>query len=379
MTSRYAYIFIVILGFFVISGCVGGNPKTAKLDMKYNCTGYCAENRCDGHELYKCVLMEDGCRRESYVGISIGDCGVECIGANDYGKNFECVDYICQKNKEEMTNEKQYTENISDFLIIKFDKSFNGTAILRNKEEFIIKKIENGNMILEDKTYCNVSGTKNLTIMLGNDEEMPFYWDLTDISCKDNIIYLDISDEDIKEINKPIQERWPHNLITSNKVSKYISHIKFTNNSIDDLKTIQEFVDSRIRYRFDSIVGSEWESANEALEKGYGDCEEWAVSFVSLAKAYNRSTRCYAMVLTHHVGAFCILGEKYGIYDQETSRVFHKNGNTEKEQKYSIKNQFTRYKHDFRMSNDKVEFIFDEDEYYSFDDEMKFFEWIIKQ
>ena len=97
-------------------------------------------------------------------------------------------------------------------------------------------------------------------------------------------------------------------LVTPAEVRDYLKRVEFENNTFKDLKGIHEWLFHWMVYRYDmeGLHSSEiWASPKEALEKRSGDCEEWATTFLSLAKAYDENVNCFNVILPGHLTTVC--------------------------------------------------------------------------
>ena len=148
-----------------------------------------------------------------------------------------------------------------------------------------------------------------------------------------------------------------------------------------DLETLWKYVDSHIYYRYDSDTsGMEyWKLPNETLSQGWGDCEDWSNLFVSMARSYNESLKCYSIRLPSHIGAFCKtqtqLARVYAFFDQRTKvKGF---SDDESSELSKISEALDSYFSEYQLGKDErnVLYAFNENEYFLFASNEEFVKW----
>lgn len=66
-----------------------------------------------------------------------------------------------------------------------------------------------------------------------------------------------------------------------------------------------------------------WQTPKERISNKGGDCEDWAISFLSLLREYNSSLNCYDAIWFTHVSVICRIDRKFLIYDQGKTSGSH--------------------------------------------------------
>lgn len=63
-----------------------------------------------------------------------------------------------------------------------------------------------------------------------------------------------------------------------------------------------------------------WQTPYETLSRGEGDCEDWAITILSLMRKYNNNIDCYNLLWRNHVSIFCYFDNNFIIYDQDKTK-----------------------------------------------------------
>jgi hypothetical protein len=94
--------------------------------------------------------------------------------------------------------------------------------------------------------------------------------------------------------------------------------------SLDDLSEINKYLNDKVSYVEDWDFNKEenyWQTPEETLEKGQGDCEDYSTSLLSLFLTYNNSLNCYNVIFSSHVTTMCYVGDYYIYYDQQRTEL----------------------------------------------------------
>lgn len=225
----------------------------------------------------------------------------------------------------------------------------------------------------------------------GADANLPFadYWEIYDLQYSfDNYEDLDF------EMN--LDPRWPKYYIEmqdfirpeetqeyfDNNLKKYLK-----NNTWEDLDKISNFA---IRYRSDNLLFNKaeyWQTPAESLKKGHGDCEDWAVTTLSLMRAYNDSINCYNLLWPTHISILCYEDNFFVIYDQDETRFSTRleTENTgesivQQENKVAIRKMRNNYFDWYGLSPDerRMYALFNEKELITFEKDEDFVNWAIQ-
>ena len=167
-----------------------------------------------------------------------------------------------------------------------------------------------------------------------------------------------------------------------NHLERNIAKYFKTNSTEDNLDKISEYA---TRYRSDSLLFNQeeyWQTPAETLEKGHGDCEDWAVTTLSIMRAYNESLKCYNSLWETHLSIMCFMEDSMIIYDQgnikfKTSLNF--NNLNEQEKKSKIRKTRNDYFDEYGIKpNERMLYaLFNENELITFDTEEDFINWVV--
>lgn len=113
----------------------------------------------------------------------------------------------------------------------------------------------------------------------------------------------------------------------------------FKNNTEEDLDIIAKYMTISYISDWNLFKKSEyWQTPAETLKRKMGDCEDWAVTTLSLMRAYNDSIRCFNALWQTHMSVFCYFNNNFIIYDQDRVK-FKTRLNTENTQDYIVKQE----------------------------------------
>jgi len=107
--------------------------------------------------------------------------------------------------------------------------------------------------------------------------------------------------------------------IQPGKVYSGLANVELTEDTLEDLSKINQYLNSKINYTKDWDFRNRtnyWQTPLETLERGQGDCEDFSAALLSLFLAYNSSLNCYNIVFSSHVTTFCKIEDYYIYYDQ---------------------------------------------------------------
>ncbi|MCD6215650.1 MAG: transglutaminase domain-containing protein [Candidatus Aenigmarchaeota archaeon] len=290
------------------------------------------------------------------------------------------------ENKTHLNKNETIKENFSITTSLPIKTTSTTTAIVKKGS----KKIEayfcddNGNCLKRGKISLN----KNFTDDFENEKYILSY-DIFSLFSKDSgndfcltgnfNICWNLTEEDFDYEKIEFQMGFPYwDYITPTEVEKYLEKIGFESGTRDELDKIKHYLETNIRYRFDSIMGTDWDKPANTLDKGYGDCEDWATTFVSLAKAYNRSIKCYVVLFENHAGSLCKVDNTVIIYDDqiEVQRTIL-DTRTVSENKSELRKLIYSYLDYFDISNKDIYAAFSENFCNYFDSNEDFYNWLL--
>ena len=292
---------------------------------------------------------------------------------------------------EEVISDTEYKENtksveepketiIFSFSVYPTGEILNGEVIVNNKS---LGSTEEGNLTILKNELLD---TKEFTFkMKYNNYPYVFFYEFKPKEyleygyipfVVEKYLLIEYFPEDLKSLIRP-EEAKPYLEVISRRSD-------FENNSIEDMKKLTEYL-TNIKYREDrSLYGKNdyWATPEETLSKWQGDCEDWAIAFVSLAKAYDPSIKCYALSLSTHMTAFCYLGDgDYVITDQENTwlkRRVHEEY-IEQEKKTAVRELLNAHFNTYgiKPSESKIYFVFNDKEEVWFNDNEEFVDWAL--
>jgi hypothetical protein len=159
----------------------------------------------------------------------------------------------------------------------------------------------------------------------GGDKNLPFlgYWTLYDLK------YSFDNSEDL-EFELDLDPRWPkyyleiQDFVRPEETNDYLEmslrkYLK--NNTWEDLDKIVD--NMRISYISDNNrfkKAEYWQTPKETLKTRMGDCEDWAVTTLSLIRAYNNTLNCYNILWPTHLSILCYEDNRFVIYDQDKTK-----------------------------------------------------------
>jgi len=261
---------------------------------------------------------------------------------------------------------------------IYFGNNFVGTSKDGN---FTLSKID------YDKFWNSEVTIQGLTDnCYGENENLPFFesWTISDLDY-----YFEV-DEQI-EFNTELNPRWPkyfeamQGFVRPEETKEYLDkYLRFENDTQKDLDKISSY---SIRYRYDSGLFNEaeyWQTPKEALKRGEGDCEDWAVATLSMMREYNNSLECYDALWETHLSVICFLKNSMIIYDQGDTKFWVTLNNpnlTELERKANIRNARNNYFENFGIESDErmLYGLFNERDLITFETEEDFVDWVVNR
>lgn len=187
-------------------------------------------------------------------------------------------------------------------------------------------------------------------------------------------------------------EATPHNptkrelsgFIQSEKVMPELNNINLNQNTLNDLSTINKYLNDKITYveDWEFNKGSYWQTPKETLVLEQGDCEDYSTALLSLFLTYNSSLNCYNVVFTSHVTTFCYIEDYYIYYDQEKTELRKQINN--KDNAEETKNQLKKLEQDYfkhygintnNETETRAHYAFNNNQFTEFNDENDFINW----
>jgi len=123
--------------------------------------------------------------------------------------------------------------------------------------------------------------------------------------------------------NNPV-ERELMGYIQPEKVKLELNNINLTDNVLEDLSSINNYLNSQVNYTKDwdfNKKTNHWQEPLETLQLRQGDCEDYSSTLLSLFQAYNPNLNCYNIIFSSHVTTFCFIDDNYTYYDQKKTEL----------------------------------------------------------
>lgn len=254
-------------------------------------------------------------------------------------------------------------------------------------DEWVLGDVINGKFELFESNYDIVKSSSYLYLYgktdscFGTDENLPF----TAEFYTDEINFS----EEINYLEDTLNPRWPKyyadimDFVRPYETEEYVSEMDFTENIEENIDQISKY---RIRYRKDSLlfgVSEYWQTPKETLDRGHGDCEDWALATLSMIRNYNSSLKCYNIYWETHLSIFCYFPEKnkYVIYDQDETK-FSKVVETSLslfDKKKRLRQMRNNYFEIYGISpNERRAYaVFNEKDLITFDETEDFIDWMV--
>lgn len=228
-------------------------------------------------------------------------------------------------NTESNYNNEMPKEAILYFYDNKTNCSLDGDVYLDNN---LIGKTDKGILTLSEGNFSLDSYT-NYTVMIkgltsecfGNNKNLPFMriWDAPDFSN-----YFGFNETIPFETElTPRQPMYYEEVMGFIRPEEAQTELRNMNLKIEDnpLKNADNiFGHFYMSYISDNSQFNSyeyWQTPAESIRNKGGDCEDWAVRFVSLLRAFNSSTNCYIAMWDTHANVLCRFDKIFKIYDQE--------------------------------------------------------------
>jgi len=148
---------------------------------------------------------------------------------------------------------------------------------------------------------------------------------------------------------------------------------------LEDLSEINGYLNEKITYvgDWDFNKGENyWQTPEETLRLGQGDCEDYSTALLSLFLTYNASLNCYNVIFSSHVTTMCYVGDYYVYYDQQRTelrkRIPDLNVETKPKLRALRKEYFEHYGLD---EGERVYYAFNEQRFVEFETDEDFITW----
>jgi hypothetical protein len=281
-------------------------------------------------------------------------------------------------------------EIIFEFIDTNTECPLNGEVYFN---EFYLGETEYGKIALKEFDYIynennfdiNYISLKGLTSNCFGDESGLGFSEQWNVG---NLEYYYASNTDfILEAN--IDARRPsgfysvQSYIRPSEVMTYVDSLSKYFEDHDLEENMDKIMSYSIRYRHDHILFDEieyWQTPAETLELGHGDCEDWAVTAISMLEAYDPTIDCYLILWQDHVSVLCYVDSEYIIYDQDRTKFSSKIDEDleELEQKRELRTMREEYFDEFGIGSDArgIYGLVSNDEIVIFNEPEDFIDWL---
>jgi hypothetical protein len=299
----------------------------------------------------------------------------------DDGPNDD-IDYVDIDNESELVS--QVTLN---FLEKKTSCHIDGEVSMGGK---ILGRSKNGkfDLSLEDyDAYWNGEvGIEGIAdSCYGNDANLPIvgYWTI------DNLDYYYKTGEEISfaiEINlrHPQYPRAMQGFIRPEEVRVKLDRVDF-----DEEASERERVETIYKYTYMNYVSDRgwfgedeyWQTPSDFILNKGGDCEDWAIYFISLLRLHDPELECYMALWQTHANVLCYVDETFMIMDQDQVKKALRldKGLTIQEQKIETRRWRNAYFEEYGISNSdrNLHYLFNEKDFIEFEQKEDFVQWVV--
>ena len=298
-----------------------------------------------------------------------------------------------QQNAESVTGTDSQAQGPAGSITLHFyDKntncSLNGKVSVDN---IFLGVSDSGKLVLTRKDYDRLFTANTTLSIIGNtdscfekDANLPFFsaWTISSLE------YYFENDVPV-EFQADITPRFPNSyilypmFIRPNETMNYVSKI------VSKSETVQENIDNLgskgINYQF-KADNNYWQIPKEFMNSFYGNCHDWAVSILSMMKAYNSSLKCYDIIWSTHMNVICYYDSVYTIYDQSEvkSSVRIAESYTSQMKKEYLRNMIVSYSKKFGLNSNEryISGVFDDKNITIFDNTedpnyTEFIDWLL--
>lgn len=260
--------------------------------------------------------------------------------------------------------------------------------------DHLLGSTEEGSLWITEKEYQNnfyetakvsiIGATDNC---FGKDSNLPFkeVWNIPDLEY-----YLENDEPLLLELE--LNPRWPYypeemqGFVRPEEVAEKLSSMNI-NENYSQLESIEKIF-GKVYMNWVSDSGrfglmEYWQTPSEFIKNKGGDCEDWAVYFLSLLRKHDPDLNCYAAVWHTHVNVLCHIDKKFIILDQDKVRKNLVLDEEESLQDNQIEARKWRndYFKEYGIESDEriLYYLFNEEEYIEFENGQEdFISWILE-
>jgi hypothetical protein len=185
-----------------------------------------------------------------------------------------------------------------------------GEVFLNNR---LVGSTQNGKLILSEENLglgkANISIRGFTDFCFGRNKGILFFetWEFQNLLEYEGYIV------NLKTRLSPRNPRYAEEMqgfVKPEQTTSFLRDVNLENLGVE--QAVEKLVSYRIRYRSDILLFNKieyWQTPNETLVLGHGDCEDWAVTALSLIRAYNNTLQCYNVLWESHLSIFCFFNE----------------------------------------------------------------------
>ena len=254
---------------------------------------------------------------------------------------------------------------------------------------------KNGIFLLNESEYLtNLFGSVKISIIgqtdycFGDDSGLPFKesWIVSDLDY-----YFENNESLFFEAE--VNPRWPYypeemqGFVRPEEVSERFSKIilEKDNSKFQHIEKIFKYTYMNWASDINRFGELEyWQTPSNFIRNKGGDCEDWAIYFLSLLRKYDSDLDCYAAIWSTHVNVLCQINQTFIIFDQsQIQKNLHlKEELTIQDNKINARKWRNDYFDLYGIGpNEGVLFyLLNEEEYIEFQDGQEdFIEWLLER
>lgn len=331
------------------------------------------------------------------IAISIILLGILIFYINDARQTGQVIEENSQANGlSNLSNlssnamENQVKEGTLYFYDRNTNCSLNGEVYIN---DVMVGNSEEGKIIIENEEYgvdSKVEIKGNTDYCFGKNVNLPFFasWTVPDLGYYVQSGGLISLGADLNLRNPGYYEEM-QGFIRPQEVQGDLAQIGISSN--DSLK---ENMDKIYKFYYLSYMSDTslfntadyWQTPAETRINRGGDCEDWAVKFLSMLRAYNDSLNCYVALWDTHANVICRIGTQFLIYDQDRvngvvklESNYENDSSITQENKVIFRGMLNNYFKEYGLSVNqrKLSALFNDKELITFNSTEDFVDWAV--
>ncbi len=261
-------------------------------------------------------------------------------------------------------------------------------------DNYFLGKTSGGIFLLNESEYMNnffddveVSIFGKTDYCFGNDAGLSFkeVWDVSNLDY-----YLE--NNEVVFFEADVNPRWPvypeemQGFVRPDEVKERLLEmgINMNDSQLENIEKI--FGHTYMNWASDNSKFKQaeyWQTPSDFIRNKGGDCEDWAVYFLSLLREYNSSLDCYAAVWYTHMNVLCQVDNLFIIFDQNKVRknlVLDEEW-TLQDNQIAVRSWRNNYFKEYGIPPDEriLYYLFNEKEYIRFENGQEdFIDWVLE-